>query len=98
VTPEQRTTESPWILNDLDGPEEERSAMNRYFEAPGSRLRQRRLDPRLPLQSAATPVTPTERPSGRLRAAAEKQSCLQTARPFAFRADLPNERRRDEIR
>jgi hypothetical protein len=24
--------------------------------------------------------------------------CLETARPFTFRANLPNERRRDEIR
>src|SRR5271165_7010213 len=30
--------------------------------------------------------------------AAEKQSCLETARPFTFRADLPKERRRNEIR
>jgi hypothetical protein len=30
------------------------------------------------------------------RVAAEKQSCLETARPFTFRADLLNERRRDE--
>ena len=32
------------------------------------------------------------------RVAAEKQSCLETARSFTFRANLPNEKRRDEIR
>jgi hypothetical protein len=30
VTPEQNTTESPRILNDLECPQEERSVMNRY--------------------------------------------------------------------
>ena len=29
---------------------------------------------------------------------AEKQSCLETARSFTFRANLPNEKRGDEIR
>ena len=32
------------------------------------------------------------------RVAAEKQSCLETARSFTFRANLPNEKRGDEIR
>jgi hypothetical protein len=51
------------------------------------------------LTSSREEVTsPDQKAKEQRRVAAEKQSCLETAGSFTFRANLPNEKRRDEIR